>query len=296
MNNINIPNCEEFCRGYVEFEKYEKRDAMYKIATFLISHYWRKTEGMANGLGVLLLTWNQAFYRYGMFDFDKLENCITDNLQKIESFKDRDIFSLSCSDEGDIKNLFAEFLEALQIDLIRFSDEHKKRDTEKDLKKFLREINIEHDDSDNLKTLYQSIKDNQKIKNAVGFTDKEKPNANKDYIRIEISKLDDSERKTLESLGLIRRSPVSVAKALHLLAPSFFPPWDDKIAKNKDYECDYSSDPAEKYVKFCRITQKIADNVKNCDEVKSYIGQSDNKTLVKLIDEYNYSKYTQKWI
>src|SRR5206468_2796591 len=30
--------------------------------------------------------------------------------------------------------------------------------------------------------------------------------------------------------GEARRSPVSVAKALHLLAPMFFPLWDDKIA------------------------------------------------------------------
>jgi len=38
-----------------------------------------------------------------------------------------------------------------------------------------------------------------------------------------------------------------------------------------------------------KITKDIVDNVKN------YTVQSD-KTIVKLIDEYNYSKYTKKWI
>ena len=201
-----IPDREEFLKGCEEFEKHEKRDAMYKVATFLISHFWDKPPDMADGLGVLLLTWNQAFYRYGTFDFDKLEDCITENFQKIESFRNRDISSLSNSDEDAIKDLFNKFCEVLQID------------------------------SGNVQG---------------------------------------------------RKSPVSVAKALHLLAPKFFPLWDTKIAKA--YKCYYNKNPAEKYVSFCKITKDMA------DEVKNYISRSD-KTVIKLIDEYNYSKYTQGWI
>jgi len=203
---MDIPSREEFLRGCDEFEKYEKRDAMYKVASFLVSHFWGKPSDMADGLGVLLLTWNQAFYRYGVFDFDKLEKSITDDLQKIENFRNRYISSLSRSDEGDIKQLFNNFLEALQI------DSGKKQGT---------------------------------------------------------------------------KSPVAVAKALHLLAPNLFPLWDDKIARA--YGCYYNENPAEKYVSFCKITKVIA------DKVKTYINRGD-KTLVKLIDEYNYSKYTQGWI
>lgn len=203
---MNIPNREEFIKGCEEFEKHEKRDAMYKVATFLISHFWDKPPDMADGLGVLLLTWNQAFYRYGIFDFDKLEECITENFQKIESFRNRDISSLSNSDEDAIKDLFNKFLEALQID------------------------------SGNVQG---------------------------------------------------RKSPVSVAKALHLLAPKFFPLWDTKIARA--YKCYYNENPAESYVSFCKITKDMA------DEVENYISRSD-KTVIKLIDEYNYSKYTQGWI
>ena len=78
INELNyyIPSREEFINGYKKFEEYEKRDAMYKVATFLVSHFWGKPAEMADGLGVLLLTWNQAFYRYGIFDFDRLEECI----------------------------------------------------------------------------------------------------------------------------------------------------------------------------------------------------------------------------
>lgn len=206
INIMNIPNCEEFLKGCEEFQKHEKRDAMYKVATFLVSHFWGKPADIADGLGVLLLTWNQAFYRYGIFDFDKLEKCITDNLQKNESFRNRDILSLSSYDENDIKDLFEKFLEALQIHA-------------------------------------------GKIRG--------------------------------------RKSPVAVAKALHLLAPNFFPLWDDNIARN--YECHYSKRPAEQYVSFCKIIKTMADKVGN------YIDMSD-KTLIKLIDEYNYSKYTQGWI
>lgn len=204
---MEIPDKKEFLKGIEEFEKHEKRDAMYKVATFLVSHFWGKPSDMTDGLGVLLLTWNQAFYRYGIFDFDKLEKCIINNFQKIENFRNRDIFSFSRSDEDEIKYLFNEFLTALQ----GYSGKMKKRD-----------------------------------------------------------------------------SPVAVAKTLHLLAPNFFPIWDAKIAKT--YRCYYyNQNYAEKYVSFCLIIKTIANSV------RSYTDRSD-KSLIKLIDEYNYSKYTQGWI
>lgn len=206
IKDTEIPNSGEFLKGCEEFEKHEKRDAMYKVATFLVSHFWGKPSDMTNGLGVLLLTWNQAFYRYGLFDFDKLEKCIADNLQKLERFRGRYISSLSVHDKDEIKNLFNEFLKALQIN-------------------------------------------SGKMKG--------------------------------------RRSPVAVAKALHLLAPAFFPLWDSKIAKA--YRCYYNNYPGERYASFCEIMKNVA------KKVKDYVKVSD-KSILKLIDEYNYSKYTQGWI
>ncbi|MBA7493138.1 hypothetical protein ES702_03693 [subsurface metagenome] len=206
LNNIYIPSQDEFFRGVEEFIRYEKRDSMYKVATFLISHFWGKSTDMADGLGVLLLTWNQAFYRFGIFDFDKLEICISKNLLILENFRKRNISSLSRSDEDDIEYLFNEFLLALQI-------------------------------------------------------------------------------HSGKSKG--RRSPVAVAKALHLLAPNFFPIWDHRIAKA--YRCYYDKYPAEQYILFCKIMKVIA------VKIKGYIASTE-KSILKLIDEYNYSKYTKVWI
>ncbi len=206
MTQIKIPNQEEFLDGCKEYEKHEGRDAMYKVATFYIDHFWGKHSDMADGLGALLLTWNNAFYRYGVFDFDKLEKCIAINLQKLESFRRRDIFSLSDSDENDIRYLFSEFLESLQIDSGKLQG---------------------------------------------------------------------------------KKSPVAVAKALHLLAPEFFPLWDKKIAQK--YECRYDKNPAESYILFCKCTKKVAEEVKKYDLATC-------KPLIKLIDEYNYSKYTKEWL
>lgn len=282
---MNVPNREEFIRGYQEFETHEKRDAMYKVATFLISNFWGDSSEMTDGLGVLLLTWNQAFYRYGSFDFDKLEKCIAKNLKTIEEFRKRDIHSLSLNDETAIERLFDEFLDALQIDTMRFSDKNKKKYTMKHLEGLLKLWNISYDAGD-LKTVYSSIKNNPKIKGAIDFSKDSENGLKKQYISITISKLGDIESDALRHTKLIMKSPVGVAKALHLLAPNFFPLWDDRIAKA--YACYYNENPSRKYILFCNQMKYIADGV------KGYVSEP-NRTL-KLIDEYNYSKHTKRWI
>lgn len=207
LNKINlVPSKEMFLQGIEEFEKRERRDPMYKVASFLVNHSWGRPPDMADGLGVLLLTWNQAFYRYGIFDFEKLEKCLNDNLARIESFRGRNITGMSDADEQVIRNLFDQLLIALQIDAGK-------------------------------------------------------------------------------SRG--KKSPVAVAKALHLLAPSFFPLWDKEIAEG--YRCSYSEKPAEQYILFSKLMRKLA------QAVRAYVQRPD-KTLLKLIDEYNYSKFTQEWI
>jgi len=202
---MDVPTKEEFTKGCEEFHKQEKREPMYKVATFLIKHYWGKPEDMADGLGVLLLTWNNAFYRYGKLDFDALEKAISKNLKEIERFKSRDISGLLNTDEKDVIYLFNEFLDALKI--------YSKKGKEK-------------------------------------------------------------------------RSPVSVAKALHLLAPDFFPLWDEQIAQ--EYGCRYSKTPAETYFLFCNKIKEMVGPIKNYSKSK--------RGMLKLIDEYNYAKYTKGWV
>lgn len=203
---MSVPTREEFLNGVQEYERQEKRDAIYKVATFLLEHFWGRPSDMADALGVLLLTWNQAFYRYGPFDFDRLESCIAENLCGIERFRSREISSLSSKDRVEVEELFGEFLAALEI-------------------------------------------------------------------------------SSGKAHG--RRSPVAVAKALHLLAPRFFPLWDNKIARA--YRCRYVYRSASRYFDFCEIMKEIADGV------RGYL-RSSERTLVKLVDQYNYLKYTQGWI
>jgi len=180
---------------------------MYKTATFLVEHFWGEPRDMADGMGVLLLTWNQAFYRYGSFNFSLLEDVLRANMPTIERLRARDIQSLVEADEPTIKQLFLAFLDALQI------AEGKKKGC---------------------------------------------------------------------------RSPVSVAKALHLLAPGFFPLWDDKIARA--YGCYYSRDPVRKYLTFAYEMQELA------RQLQEHVPPGCGRTFLKLIDEYNYAKHTKAWI
>ena len=199
---------DDIIAGIVAFQENERRDAMYKVATFLVRHFWGKPSDMADGLGVLLLTWNQAFYRYGSFDFQLLENCISGNFESLATLRRRDLLSYSPADDANVESLFSDFLEALRI------------------------------------------------------------------------------RKNGDAGP---KSPVAVSKALHLLAPGFFPLWDLEIAKA--YGCSYSNSPAKKYIQFIGKQRHILGIID-----PSLVNTSIDKTMLKLLDEYNYSKFTKHWI
>jgi hypothetical protein len=174
---------------------------MYRVATFLLREWWGKPPEMADALAVLLLTWNQAYYRYGGFDLKSLEECLAKHWPEIESFRGRNITSLTSDDYASVTALF----EDMQVALA----------------------------------------------NSKG------------------------------------KSPVGVAKALHLLAPSFFPIWDMKIAAK--YGCRYASDPARAYIRFCEKNRGIV-------EALGPVSPHPSKSLLKRIDEYNYVWFTKKWL
>lgn len=85
------------------------------------------------------------------------------------------------------------------------------------------------------------------------------------------------------------RSPVATSKALHLLAPRFFPIWDIEIAKV--YRCSYSSNPDSKYILFLSKQKKIIGAI-DADSLQGF----GDKTPLKLLDEFNYSKFTKHWV
>ena len=206
MAKVVLPTPSEFNRGCLEYEKNEQRDSMYKVATFLMKHFWGSPADMADSLGVLLATWNNAFYRYGLFSYDLLQACIEKNISIMERFRSMKIIEYNQEHNSLIQELFESLLTALKISYGKNSE---------------------------------------------------------------------------------RKSPVSAAKALHLLAPEFFPIWDDKISKA--YDCFYSKNTSEKYIKFINISMKMA------VDLLPYAHRTD-RSILKLIDEYNYAKYTKKWI
>jgi len=173
--NILDPN--EVKKGSDAFPSHERRDAIYNVSIILADHFWGNFPRMADALGVLLLVWNNAFYRYGLFDYDALERVLREKIDDLNKFKERDIEILGNNDEKTITALFTALLNGLAI--------------------------------------------------AEG-----------------------------KSKGL--RSQVSVAKALHLLAPGFFPLCDNKIAKA--YHCHYLHNPSETYFQFMKTNKVMAEN------------------------------------
>jgi len=118
MNSYFLSSCPDYkellqgCAGYIENEKC---DAMYKTALYLVSEAGWKPQELAEGLGVLLLTWNAAFYtKYGSFDFDNLESSIKKNLDDLKDFSKRSILSYTKADEKPVQQLFGELLESLK--------------------------------------------------------------------------------------------------------------------------------------------------------------------------------------
>lgn len=189
-------------KGNKAFEKHEKRDAIYSVASYIVRNNWGNASRIADGLGILLLVWNQAFYRYGGFDFLRLELWLGKHKKILSKLRKRNILSFSPADEKPTKELFNSLLAALK------------------------------------------------------------------------------------ARGM--KSPVAVAKTLHVLAPDFFPLWDNKIAKAYGCHWGKSNVAATKYSAFIYINVAIAKQVKRSFRKR--------KTLLKLIDEYNYSKYTRGWI
>jgi hypothetical protein len=86
---------------------------MYKIATFLVDHFWGQPADMADSIGILLLTWNNAYYRYGSFDFSMLETCLSNNFAMLTEYRAKTILEYTEADDAHIRHLFETFLPAL---------------------------------------------------------------------------------------------------------------------------------------------------------------------------------------
>jgi hypothetical protein len=80
--------------------------------------------------------------------------------------------------------------------------------------------------------------------------------------------------------------PVGSAKALHLLAPEFFPLWDLAIAAKCGVRLGEIGTNGERYWRFMKRARR------QCLELRRE-GVTGND-LLKRIDEYNYCRFTRK--
>jgi len=82
--------------------------------------------------------------------------------------------------------------------------------------------------------------------------------------------------------------PVGAAKALHPLAPNFFPLWDNSVASG--YGISVGS-PG--YCLFMVVTKQQVESVAGS---LSYDLLTPSGSPLKILDEYNYCKYTRGWV
>lgn len=214
-------SAEQLAEGCGAFAQREHRDAMYRISGLLVDQTWgTQPAEVADALGVILLTWNQAFYRYGPPDFDRIEQTLRTWQDEISRYRDSDLLRLADAELSQAKALFEDFLDAT---LIR-----------------------------------------------------------------------------MPKSGQIRRSPVSVAKVIHVLAPRSFPLWDQYIRKELGF-CSGSPNSASQYVRFMRLCRSALQHLsheRSLAELEAELSRvgAFPKTILKYLDEYYYALYTKHWI
>ncbi len=82
--------------------------------------------------------------------------------------------------------------------------------------------------------------------------------------------------------------PVGAAKALHLLAPGFFPLWDRTIAAAYGVGLKGRGANAEQYLRFMLITKR------QCETLGGF--QAIGPNPLKALDEYNYCRFARNWL
>lgn len=113
-----------------------------------------------------------------------------------------------------------------------------------------------------------------------------------------------------------RKTVTGTSKALCLLAPGLFPMCDEAISQAYDCWWVYSDGSFWEYLKFFKYMKILAEQmvakyskihgisdlnkaeILLIQEIRTYSGDSYkyNKTLLKIIDEYNYAKFTKGWL
>jgi len=69
---------------------------------------------MATGIGLLLKSWHNAFYRFGPYDPARLTACLEENMLILDALRERMIHSFASDDESQVRRLFSTLTAALK--------------------------------------------------------------------------------------------------------------------------------------------------------------------------------------
>jgi len=107
---------EELLKYSKKFEEIEGRDIFYKLATKLIS----KSDNMddiIDAMFIILLTWNQAYYRYKPFDrkhYEELAGTIKNNMDIFNILKEKSLDDVNFDEtENLIGKIYSKLLSIL---------------------------------------------------------------------------------------------------------------------------------------------------------------------------------------
>jgi len=115
-----LPSAEEVAAAHEEYLRAEGRDVVYRVAREIIERAYRG-EGqftIGEGVAVLLLSWNAAFYRprpaLVRTLADDLDRLVTGNRAQLESYRTRLITSYDPgADAPTVNGLYRDFVERL---------------------------------------------------------------------------------------------------------------------------------------------------------------------------------------
>jgi hypothetical protein len=111
---IRSPSEAEFKAAIAAYRARETRGPVYFHALRHLAEGWGNTIEMATGIGLLLKSWHNNFYRFGPYDPTRLAACLEKNMTILGIMHERAIDSFAPEDEPHVRRLFSGFTAALR--------------------------------------------------------------------------------------------------------------------------------------------------------------------------------------
>ena len=123
----HFPTVKQFVKCLEKYEEDAERtgkepDPVYTTTMKWLRDHWGNPEEMADGIYVFLRIWNQAFYRVGTFNIEKLDDWLRDRLPQLTELRKRKIQSLNDDEDDEVIHLLYKTL----LPVLAVSDGKKK--------------------------------------------------------------------------------------------------------------------------------------------------------------------------